>query len=104
MDVALVEARRRIEDTISDERLRLEMVRALPAIAQAFSQQLGEVHLTSIGGDGASPATLVAGALAQVLEVARAAGIGELRGARASRHCGARSTWVPVTSPRSRRA
>ena len=75
MDVALVEARRRIEDTISDERLRLEMVRALPAIAQAFSQQLGEVHLTSIGGDGASPATLVAGALAQVLEVARAAGI-----------------------------
>lgn len=72
----LLQARRIIENSISDDRIRLELVqKSLPAIAQAFAQKFGEVHLTQIGAGGSDPNSLIAGAIAQVMEIARASGI-----------------------------
>jgi flotillin len=74
---ALIRARREIDNTVSDDRIRMTLVEsALPAIAQAFSQQFGEVRFTQIGGgDGNDPTAMIARSIAQVLEVAKSLGL-----------------------------
>lgn len=73
----LARAQRDIDNTISEDRIRMALVeRALPAMAEAFAQSFGEVKLTHIGGEAADPAAMVARAIAQVIEVARTMGLG----------------------------
>lgn len=67
---------RAVENTISDDRIRMALVeQALPAMAQAFAQQFGEVRFTQFGGDANDPATMVARALGQVFEMAQSFGL-----------------------------
>lgn len=67
---------RAVENTISDERIRMALVeQALPAMAQAFAQQFGEVRFTQFGGEVSDPAAMVARALAQVFEIAQSFGL-----------------------------
>jgi flotillin len=73
---ALLRAQRDIENTISDDRIRMALVeQALPAMAQAFAQQFQEARFTQIGGEGADPASMVARALGQAFEIARSMGL-----------------------------
>lgn len=75
LEVALAKARKQVEDTISTDRIQLELVtRALPAIAEAFAQQVGELRLTQIG-TGDDPSAMIARGMAQVLELARGLGL-----------------------------
>lgn len=75
LDNALALARRRVEDTVSPERIQLELVtRALPAMAEAFAQQIGELRLTQIGTHD-DPSSMLARGMAQVIEVARGLGL-----------------------------
>ena len=73
----LARASKDIENSISDDRIRMALVEhSLPAIAQAFAQQFGEVRFTQIGGgEGGDPASMVARSIAQVIEVARSMGV-----------------------------
>lgn len=76
MHNALLEARRAIENTFTEDRIRMALVQeSLPAIASALAHNFGEVHLTQIGADGTDPAALLGGALKQLLDIARASGI-----------------------------
>jgi flotillin len=69
---------RELENLFTDERLRYEFVTcALPAVAEAFAKNLGQVHLTRFvsgreDGGGAGP---LAETVAQLLAVARASGL-----------------------------
>ena len=75
---ALARAQKDIDNSISEDRIRMAMVQhSLPAIAQAFAQQFEEVRFTHIGGsgEGADPATMVARSIAQVIEIARSMGV-----------------------------
>ena len=70
---------RNVDNTVSEEAIRREFVQtSLPQIAAAFSQNFGEMRFTNFGGsgaDGGDPLTFVAKAFAQVIEVAKSAGI-----------------------------
>ena len=74
---ALLRSQREIENTISEDRIRMTLVeQSLPAMAQAFAQQFGEVKFTQIGGgDDNNPATMIARSLAQIMEIARGMGL-----------------------------
>ena len=74
---ALARAQKDIENSISDDRIRMALVeRSLPAIAQAFAQQFEEVRFTQIGGgEGGDPASMVARSIAQVIEIAKSMGV-----------------------------
>lgn len=75
LDNALALARRQVEDTVSPERIQLELVtRALPAMAEAFAQQIGELRVTQIG-TGEDPSAMLVRGMAQVIEVARGLGL-----------------------------
>ncbi|MCB9701161.1 MAG: hypothetical protein H6711_04675 [Myxococcales bacterium] len=70
-------AQREVDNLISDERIRLTLAQeALPALAGAFAQKIGEVRLTQIGGDAADPSAMIARGIGQAIEVARAFGLG----------------------------
>jgi flotillin len=72
---ALALAQRRVEDTVSPERIQLELItRGLPAIAEACAQQIGELRVTQFGS-GDDPTAWLTRGMAQVLEVARALGL-----------------------------
>lgn len=76
VQAAVVQAMKEVENQISEDRIRMTLVeRTLPAMAEAFGQQLGEVRLTHIGGEGADPAALVGRSIAQILELARGLGL-----------------------------
>jgi len=79
LQAALALAQRRVEDTVSPERLQLELAtRALPAIAEAMAQPIGELRVTHIGGNGSGgddPTAWLARGMTQVIEVARALGL-----------------------------
>ena len=69
---------RDVENSCPDERIRYELVTtALPAIAEAFVESMGPVHLTRIssGGEQGGDLGFLAEGLAQVLAVARSAGL-----------------------------
>lgn len=73
---ALALAQRRVDDTVSPERIQLELVtRALPAIAEAMAQPIGELRVTQIGQGGDDPTAWLARGMAQVIEVARGLGL-----------------------------
>lgn len=75
LDNALAAARKTIEDTISADRIQLALVtQALPAMSEAFAQQIGELRLTQIG-TGDEPSALLARGMTQVIEVARGLGL-----------------------------
>lgn len=75
LETTLAAARKRVDDTISADRIQLELVtRALPAMAEAFAQQIGELRLTQIG-TGDEPSALLARGMTQVIEVARGLGL-----------------------------
>lgn len=68
---------RELENLLPEPRIRYEFVtRALPAIARAFAESMGPIHVTQIsgGGDGRGPSPL-ADTFAQLLAVARSAGL-----------------------------
>ena len=77
MKALLLRQRQEIENTVSEDRIRMTLVeQSLPAMAQAFAQQFGEVRFTQIGGgDGADPASMVARSLGQLFELARGMGL-----------------------------
>jgi hypothetical protein len=76
LGAALALAQRRVEDTVSPERIQLELVtRALPALAQAFAQSIGELRVTQIGSSGDDPTAWLTRGMAQVIEVARTLGL-----------------------------
>jgi hypothetical protein len=69
---------REVENLLPDERLRYELItRALPAIAQAFAESFGPIHLTALGpgGEAGNGLSLFSRAFAEVLAVARSAGV-----------------------------
>lgn len=70
---------RQIENLISDEAIRRDMVlKALPALAEAFAQNFGEMRFLQIGDggkDGADPLAFIGKAFAQVMEIAKASGL-----------------------------
>ena len=74
---------RDVQNQFSDERLRYEFIaHALPTLARAFGEGLGDVHSTRFVTDGSGAPSLLAETVAQVLEVARASGVdlGQLLG------------------------
>jgi hypothetical protein len=76
VQAVLLRAQREIENTISDDRIRMALVeQALPAMAEAFAQQFQEARFTQIGGEGADPASMVARALGQAFEIAKSMGL-----------------------------
>lgn len=73
---ALALAQRRVDETISPERIQLELVtRALPAIAEAIAQPIGELRVTQLGSGGDDPTAWLGRGLVQVLELARGLGL-----------------------------
>ena len=70
---------RSVENTVTEEALRRDLVlKTMPAIATAFSQNFGEMKFVNFGGGAGSeadPVAFVARAFAQVMEVARSAGL-----------------------------
>ena len=68
-------ARKRIKNSISEDRIRLAaMTRALPAIAEALSPDIGELKVTQIGA-GDDPVATVSKGLARLAEFARSIGV-----------------------------
>ncbi|MDC0681407.1 SPFH domain-containing protein [Sorangium atrum] len=66
-------ALREIENTVSPEIIRLTVAQQMPALAAAFQQRMGEVHITAV--DGANPFGYIAAAVEGVMGLARAAGL-----------------------------
>lgn len=62
-----------IENTLSPEAIQLAIAHKLPELAQAFQQQMGEVHVTAV--DGANPFGYIAAAVEGVMGLARSAGL-----------------------------
>lgn len=77
LQAAVQRNQRDIENTVSEDRIRMALVeQSLPAMAQAFAQQFGEVRFTQIGGgDDNNPSAMIARSLAQILEIARGMGV-----------------------------
>jgi flotillin len=76
LDATLARMRKEVDNLVSEDRIRMALVeQSLPAVAQAFSQQFAEARFTQIGGAGADPATMIAGSIAHVLELARSLGL-----------------------------
>lgn len=74
---ALAREAKELENLLPEQRIRYEFVtRTLPAIARAFAESLGPIHVTQISGgaDGRGPSPL-ADTFAQLLAVARSAGL-----------------------------
>lgn len=64
---------RDIDNTLSPEVIQMAIAQQLPALAAAFQQKMGEVHVTAI--DGANPFGYVAAAVEGVMGLARSAGL-----------------------------
>ncbi|WP_437989679.1 SPFH domain-containing protein [Sorangium sp. So ce145] len=75
-------ALREIENTVSPEVIRLTVAQQMPALAAAFQQRMGEVHITAV--DGANPFGYITAAVEGVMGLARAAGL-EVPSARAQK-------------------
>ncbi|WP_437622736.1 SPFH domain-containing protein [Sorangium sp. So ce1151] len=73
LELERARALREIENTVSPEIIRLTVAQQMPALAAAFQQRMGEVHVTAV--DGANPFGYIAAALEGVMGLARAAGL-----------------------------
>jgi hypothetical protein len=82
IEIDRARALREIENTVSPEVIRLTVAQQMPALAAAFQQRMGEVHVTAI--DGANPFGYIAAAVEGVMGLARAAGL-EVPSARAQK-------------------
>lgn len=83
LEITLARAQNEVDNSVSEDRVRLTLAtETLPALGAAFAQKFGEVHLTSIGGQGTDPASLVGAALGQVFAAARAVGLEATRSQR----------------------
>ncbi len=82
LELSRARAWREIENEVSPGAIQLAVAHELPALAAAFQQKFGEIHVTAI--DGANPFGVIAAAVEGVLGLARAAG-GELPGAKKPR-------------------
>jgi len=72
----IARSHREVDNLISDQQIRLTLAQeSIPALAQAFAQNIGELRLTQIGGDPSDPATMITRGIAQVFEVARSFGL-----------------------------
>lgn len=72
-ELARARALKDIENTVSPEMIQLQVAHQLPAIAAAFQQKMGEVHVTAV--DGANPFGYIAAAVEGVMGIARSAGL-----------------------------
>ncbi len=72
---------RAIENAVSPEAIQLVLAQRLPDLAAAFQQNMGQVHVTAVGGE--NPFGFIVAAVEGVLGMARAAGL-ELPSARPS--------------------
>jgi len=72
-ELARARALKEIENSVSQEMIQLQVAHQLPAIAAAFQQKMGEVHVTAV--DGANPFGYIAAAVEGVMGIARAAGL-----------------------------
>lgn len=72
---------RAIENAVSPEAIQLVLAQRLPDLAAAFQQNMGQVHVTAVGGE--NPFGFIVAAVDGVLGMARAAGL-ELPSARPS--------------------
>ncbi|WP_437902755.1 SPFH domain-containing protein [Sorangium sp. So ce327] len=73
IEIDRARALREIENTVSPEVIRLTVAQQMPALAAAFQQRMGEVHVTAV--DGANPFGYIAAAVEGVMGLARAAGL-----------------------------
>ncbi|MBK7858860.1 MAG: hypothetical protein IPJ65_09625 [Archangiaceae bacterium] len=73
LELDRVERQRQIENTLSPEVIQMTVAQQLPALAAAFQQKMGEVHVTAV--DGANPFGYVAAAVEGVMGLARSAGL-----------------------------
>ena len=73
LELARARALRTIDNTLSPERIQLAVAEQLPALAAAFQQKMGEVHVTAV--DGANPFGYIAAAVEGVMGLARSAGL-----------------------------
>lgn len=72
-ELARVRALKEIENSVSSEMIQLQVAQQLPAIAAAFQQKMGEIHVTAV--DGANPFGFIAAAVEGVMGIARSAGL-----------------------------
>ncbi|WP_437911780.1 SPFH domain-containing protein [Sorangium sp. So ce302] len=82
IEIDRARALREIENTVSPEVIRLTVAQQMPALAAAFQQRMGEVHITAV--DGANPFGYITAAVEGVMGLARAAGL-EVPSARAQK-------------------
>jgi flotillin len=76
----LARALREVENTLSPERLQLELIsRGLPEIAKAFNQRFGEIKVFTGASD--NPFAFLVHAFESVLEVAKKSGVAPSNGA-----------------------
>jgi len=73
LELSRARALREIENAISPEAVQMLVAKQLPALAAAFQQKLGEIHITSV--DGANPFGYIASAFEGVMGLARSAGL-----------------------------
>ncbi|MCA2977031.1 MAG: hypothetical protein INH41_25135 [Myxococcaceae bacterium] len=73
LELDRLEKLKAIENTLSPEAIQLAVAERLPALAQAFQQKMGEVHVTAV--DGANPFGYIAAAVEGVMGLARSAGL-----------------------------
>ncbi len=64
---------RAIENAVSPEAIQLVLAQRLPDLAAAFQQNMGQVHVTAVGGE--NPFGFIVAAVDGVLGMARAAGL-----------------------------
>ena len=73
MELARARALREVENLISPETIQLTVAQKLPELAAAFQQNMGQVHVTAVGGE--NPLGFIASAIEGVMGLARAAGL-----------------------------
>ena len=76
VDNVLAEDRKRIDNLVSEESIRLSVVeKALPALASKLAPEIGELNVTNLGEGGLDPTSMVMTGVGQLLSLARSLGV-----------------------------